>query len=399
MTDWTHHYATRASRMQASEIRELLKLLDQPDIISFAGGIPDPELFPTAEIAEACRKILSDPASAAVALQYATSEGYLPLRQWIAAYMGRLGVVCTEDNILITNGSQQGLDFIGKLFLSPNDTVLVAWPTYLGALQAFNAYEAQYARLPDADHPYVVKTGNPAPKFGYVMPEFQNPTGTSMSEAERVALLDAAEALDLPLVEDTAYEHLRYDGERAPTLLALASERAGGIDNAKVMYLGTFSKSVVPSLRIGWVVAPQEVIRKLVLIKQGSDLNASPFAQMVMREVAATIFDTHTAKIRKAYKERRDAMLKALADYMPATATWTKPEGGMFVWLTLPAHIDGAELLQRAIKDIRVAFVPGTAFFADRSGRNTVRLNFSLNSPQTINEGIKRLAGLIEPAI
>jgi DNA-binding transcriptional MocR family regulator len=397
MTDWTNYYATRAARMQASEIREILKLLDQPDIISFAGGIPDPELFPVAEIADACRDIFADKKSASTALQYAVSEGYLPLRQWIAAYMGKLGVTCTPDNILITNGSQQALDFVGKLFISPNDTVLVAWPTYLGALQAFNAYEAHYEKLPAPCSERSIESfrGKPKAKFGYVMPEFQNPTGTSLTKAERIALLNAAEALDLPLVEDAAYEHLRYDGERAPTLLTLASERAGGIDNAKVIYLGTFSKSIVPALRIGWMIGPKDVIRKMVLVKQGSDLHVSPFNQMIMQRIASTIIETHTAKIRAAYKTRRDAMLKALTAHMPAGVSWTKPEGGMFVWMTLPRPIDGAELLKRAITEKRIAFVPGYAFFADRSGRNTIRLNFSLNDPVTIDEGLKRLGNLI----
>ena len=399
MTEWTDYFASRASRMQASEIRELLKLLDQPDIISFAGGIPDPKMFPTEFIAEACQKILGDPTRAATALQYAISEGYLPLRQWLVGYMAGLGVTCTADNILITNGSQQGLDFLGKLFISPNDTVLVAWPTYLGALQAFNAYEPNYDVLPGPHSnrtPESYRTnGKPKPKFGYVMPEFQNPTGTSMTRAERLALLDAADAIDMPLIEDTAYEHLRYDGERVTPLLALAAERAGGIDNAKVMYLGTFSKSVVPALRIGWIVAPKDVIQKLVLINQASDLHVSPFNQMILHEVASTILAPHTDKIRAVYKIRRDAMLKALEEHMPAGVTWTKPEGGMFVWITLPSHIDGAKLLERSIRDARVAFVPGNAFYADRSGHNTIRMSFSLNEPDMINEGIRRLGQLL----
>jgi len=399
MTNWDHYYATRAARMQASEIRELLKLLDQPDIISFAGGIPDPELFPTEAIAKASNAILGNKGRATTALQYAVSEGYLPLREWLANYMAALGVKCTAENILITNGSQQGLDFLGKLFISPNDTILVAWPTYLGALQAFNAYEPHYDILPGPGSNRTPESyragGKPKPKFGYVMPEFQNPTGTSMTKEERIALLDAAEAIDLPLIEDAAYEHLRYDGERAPPIMALAAERAGGIDHAKVMYLGTFSKSIVPALRIGWIVAPKDVIKKLVLINQASNLHVSPLNQMILHEVAATLLETHTKKIRDIYKVRRDAMLKSLAAHMPANVSWTKPEGGMFIWMTLPNTIDGAELLRRAINDVRVAFVPGSAFFADRSGRNTIRLSFSLNDPAVIDEGIKRLASLL----
>ncbi|HVI51820.1 MAG TPA: PLP-dependent aminotransferase family protein [Candidatus Sulfotelmatobacter sp.] len=398
MTDWNDHYAQRAQRMQASEIRELLKLLDQPDIISFAGGIPDPKLFPVSAIAEATQRILGDEASAAAALQYSVSEGYLPLRQWLADYMAKLGVTCGPENIIITNGSQQGLDFIGKLFISPQDKVLVAWPTYLGALQAFSAYEPTYDLLPGLSPDRTVasyKAGAQRPKIGYVMPDFQNPTGTSLNRAERIALLDAADALNLPLIEDSAYEHLRYDGERPPTLMALAAERAGGVNNAKVLYCGTFSKSIVPSLRIGWIVAPEDVVHKLVLIKQASDLHVSTLTQMMMHEVITHLPASHGDIVRETYKTRRDALLASLAKHMPEGVSWTKPEGGMFVWMTLPGHIDGAELLARAINEIRVAFVPGSAFFPDRSGRNTLRLSFSLNEPAKIEEAMKRLGGLL----
>ena len=402
MKDWSQHYARRMDRMQASEIREILKLLDRPGIISFAGGIPDPKFFPTKEIAAACQAILSDPKRSTAAQQYATTEGYLPLRQWLADYMKSRGVDCTPDNILITNGSQQALDFLGKLFISTGDTVLVAWPTYLGALQAFNAYEPTFDHLPGPGSNRTPESytagGKPAPKFGYVMPEFQNPTGTSLTLAERHEMLDAAEAMDLPLIEDCAYDRLRYDGETLPPMLALAAKRAGGIDKCKVIYCGTFSKSIVPSLRIGWVVGAKEVIRKLVLLKQAADLHTSPLNQMVAHEIAASIIEPHTAKIRVVYKERRDAMLAALSKHMPAGVTWTKPEGGMFVWMTLPAHIDGAELLKRAIEQENIAFVPGSAFFADRSGKNTIRLNFSLSEPAMIEEGVMRLGRLLKSA-
>lgn len=392
MINWPSHYAKRADRMQASEIREILKLLDQPDIISFAGGIPDPKFFPTKEIADVCQKILTDPARSAAALQYAVSEGYLPLREYLAKTMGEMGAPCTPDNILITNGSQQALDFLGKLFISAGDTVLVSWPTYLGALQAFNAYEPDYAPLPALGETY---TGKAKPKFGYVTPEFQNPTGTTLSLAEREALLNLSDKLDMPMIEDHAYNKLRYDGEAVPPIMSLAIKRAGSIDNTKIIYCGTFSKSIVPALRIGWIVGAKELIRKLVLIKQASDLHVSPFNQMIAHDIASTVMESHTAKTRVVYKERRDAMLSALERYMPQGVSWTKPEGGMFVWMTLPERFDGADLLKTSIERARVAFVPGYAFFPDRSGRNTIRLNFSLNEPAQIEEGIKRLAWLI----
>ena len=391
MSNWPTYYATRADRMQASEIRELLKLLEQPDIISFAGGIPDPKLFPTAEITKTCNAILNDPVRAAQALQYSVSEGYAPLRQWIADSMIKMGVPCTADNVMITNGSQQALDFIGKLLISAGDTVLVTWPTYLGALQAFNAYEPSYAPLPKMGENY----NGPKAKFAYVTPEFQNPTGETLNIKEREALLDLSDKLDIPLIEDHAYERLRYEGEAVPPISALAIKRAGHINKTKTLYLGTFSKSIVPALRIGWVVGAEDVIRKLVLIKQASDLNVSLFNQMIAYDIASSVMEQHTAKVRVIYKERRDAMLAALKKYMPAGVTWTQPEGGMFLWITLPERFDGDEFLKQSIERARVAFVPGYAFFPDRTGRNTIRLSFSLNPPEVVEEGIKRLAWLV----
>ncbi|HEX7969474.1 MAG TPA: PLP-dependent aminotransferase family protein [Stellaceae bacterium] len=396
MVDWDGRYATRASRMAASEIRELLKILDQPNIISFAGGIPDPALFPRDAIAAAYAHILGDPARAGVALQYSASEGYRPLREWIAAYMAGLGVACGADHILVTSGSQQALDFIAKLFISPGDRVLVARPTYLGALQAMSAYEPTYGPLPSrGDNRLAFAPGRGRNALGYVMPDFQNPTGTSLDLAERQALLDAAAAIDLPLVEDAAYEALRYDGESLPSLLALDAARAGGIDEGRVLYCGTFSKTVVPGLRLGWVAAPLPVIRRLVLIKQASDLHTATLTQMVMHEVVQAVLPRALAPIRSAYRARRDAMLAALAAEMPPGVRWTEPEGGMFIWLTLPQTIDGAALFKRAIAEARVAFVPGRAFHADGSGANTLRLNFSLADEARIAEGIARLGALL----
>jgi DNA-binding transcriptional MocR family regulator len=396
MTEWDQRYAARARGMVASEIRELLKLLDQPDIISLAGGIPDPALFPVQAIAAAHQRILGDSARAAAALQYSPSEGYRPLREWIAQYMIALGVPCSAEHILITSGSQQALDFIAKLFIGAGDTVLVARPTYLGALQAMSAYEPRYAPLPRRgdNHP-VASPGSGRTALAYVMPSFANPTGETLDAAERVALLDALATLDVPAIEDAAYEALCYDGAPAPALLALDAARRGGIDQGRVLYCGTFSKTVVPGLRLGWVVAPLPVIRRLVLIKQASDLHTPSLGQMVMHEVVQEVLPAHIAPIRAAYRARRDAMLTALAAEMPAGVQWTKPHGGMFLWLTLPAEIDAAALLQRAISEARVAFVPGSAFHADGSGANTLRLSFSRADEATIGEGIARLATLL----
>ncbi|PDT54644.1 MULTISPECIES: PLP-dependent aminotransferase family protein [Sinorhizobium] len=400
MLNWESIFATRSSRMKASEIRELLKLLDRPDIISFAGGIPDPELFPQAEFAQAYAEIFGGPAVSA-ALQYSVSEGYRPLREWLAKQMTALGIPATVDNIFITSGSQQGLDYLGKLFLSPKDTALVTWPTYLGALQAFNAYEPNYDQLnpggnrtPQAYIRAAAEAGGRV-KFAYLSADFANPTGETVDRAGRERVLDLAEELDIPVIEDAAYQSLRYDGEAIPPILALEIARRGDINNARTIYCGSFSKTLAPGLRVGWVCAAEPVIRKLVLLKQAADLHSSTINQMAICTVAERGFDEQVAKVHKVYKHRRDTMLAALERYMPAGITWTKPEGGMFVWVTLPNGTDGAELLAKSIQSAKVAFVPGRAFFADGSGVNTLRLSFSCANDRMIDEGIRRLGELI----
>ena len=397
--DWSKVLATRSTRMKASEIRELLKLLDQPDIISFAGGIPDPALFPADAFATAFADTMSQ--SAALALQYSVSEGYKPLRDWIAAEMGKIGIPCDADNILITSGSQQALDYLGKLMISPNDTVMVGWPTYLGALGAYNAYEPRYTRLDPfsnaaagAVQAEAAEAGGRV-KFAYLSADFCNPTGETISRAGRLALLEQADALDIAIVEDAAYQALRYDGEAVPPILALDIARSGGIENTRTIYCGSFSKTLAPGLRVGWVVAAKPVIARLVLLKQAADLHSSTLSQIATYKVASTQFDSHVAKLRAVYGGRRGRMVAALAREMPEGVSFTRPEGGMFVWLTLPEGMDGAELLARAIAEERVAFVPGGAFFADGSNRNTLRLSFSCASDAQIDEGIARLGRLL----
>lgn len=392
MRHWSGDFARRAGRITGSEIRELLKLLARPGVISFAGGIPDPALFPREIIADAYGRLLAEPGSAAAALQYGISEGYPPLREWIAGYMAGLGVRCGPEHVLVTNGSQQALDFLAKLFLDPGDRVLSARPTYLGALQAFTAYEAEYGVFPEG----LGQAAQPA-KLAYLMPDFANPSGRTMSVDERGAVLATAAALDLPVIEDAAYEQLYYDRAPLPSLLALDSAVAG-IDGGRVIYCGTFSKTVVPGLRIGWIVAPRPVVEKLVLIKQAGDLHTSGLNQMAMLAVAQEIVPGHAGRIRDAYRARRDTMLAALDACMPPGVRWTRPAGGMFLWLTLPERIDAAVLLERAIQTADVAFVPGAAFYPDRSVRNALRLSFSLNPPDEIEVGISRLAQVIRDA-
>ncbi|PST19147.1 GntR family transcriptional regulator [Rhizobium sp. JAB6] len=400
MLNWENIFATRSSRMRASEIRELLKLLERPDIISFAGGIPDPALFPDAEFKQAYADIFSGPTVNA-ALQYSVSEGYKPLREWLVGQMGALGIPCELENVFIVSGSQQGLDYLGKLFLSPRDTALVTAPTYLGALQAFNAYEPTYDQLtpngnrtPDSYRAAASQAGGRV-KFAYLSADFANPTGETVDLAGREKLLDLAEELDIAVIEDAAYQSLRYNGEPVAPILALEIARKGSINGTRTIYCGSFSKTLAPGLRVGFVVANASVIRKLVLMKQAADLHSSTINQIAIHQVAERGFEAQVAKIRKTYSHRRDCMLAALAKYMPEGASWTKPEGGMFVWVTLPKGMDGAKLLARSLETAKVAFVPGQAFFADGSGANTFRVSFSCANDELIEEGISRLGKLI----
>jgi len=385
--------------MAASEIRELLKVVDQPGVLSFAGGIPDPALFPVEEAKAAYAAVLGAPTNG---LQYSVSEGYLPLRQWIARHMGSLGVPCDADNIIVTCGSQQGLEFLGRLLLSPGDTALVAAPTYLGALQAFAGSEPRYDELrPEhgnrtpGSYADAARSAGGEVKLAYVVPDFANPTGETLSLAARVRLLDLAGEQDIPIIEDAAYAMLRFGGRPVPPILALEVERRGSVEKARAVYCGTFSKVLSPGLRVGWIVAPKVLIRRLVLIKQASDLNSATINQMVMLRLAETAFDRQVARARTHYRSRRDWLLAALQRHMPAGVSWTHPQGGLFVWVTLPEGIDAAALLQRSLKEAGVAFVPGGAFFHDGRGRNTLRLSYSLPGEADIDRSIARLAQLI----
>lgn len=395
-------YAGRVDRMKASEIRELLKLLEQPGIISLAGGIPDPKLFPIAEAQAAYAEVLGNPTLGPQALQYSVSEGYLPLRQWIVSHMMTRGVPCIADNIVITSGSQQGLEFLGRLLLSPKDTALVEAPTYLGALQAFSTFEPHYDELrpesgnrtPEAYAASATAAGGRV-KFAYVVPDFANPTGLTLSLVARENLLTLARELEVPVLEDSAYAALRYEGTPIPSLQSLDIRRMGSIDASRVVYCGTFSKTVTPGLRLGWLCASREIIRRLVLVKQATDLNSPLLNQMVMRRLVEEVYDRQVEKTIARYRGRRDAMLRALETYMPTGVTWTQPEGGLFIWVTLPDGTDGAALLERAVAEAKVAFVPGAAFFAGQQGRNTIRLSFSLPDEEAITTAIQRLSNLL----
>jgi len=382
--------------MKSSAIRELLKLTERPDIISFGGGMPAPEIFPSEEIRLACDRILKE--NSAKALQYGTTEGFNPLRQMITEESTHNGLHCDLENILITSGSQQALDLLGKVFINPGDNILVESPTYLGALQAWNAYGVEYVVVKSDEHgmlPESLEEGlRNNPKFMYVLPNFQNPTGITFSLERRKKVVELADKYGVPIIEDDPYGQLRFEGESLPSLVMLDSKMRGqsvSRYNGNVIYLSTFSKILAPGIRLAWVIAPPEAVSKIVQAKQGADLNTSSFNQMIAYEVGKDGFiNRHVEKIRAVYHERRDVMLDALDEHSPKGVRWTHPQGGLFLWVTLPEGNDSAELMKEALKQ-NVAFVPGGSFHPLGGGENTIRLNFSFSNPQTINEGISRL--------
>lgn len=394
---WEPNLASTAGVIKGSAIRELLKITEQPGVISFAGGLPAPACFPAEEIALATERVLAT--EAARVLQYGPTEGFPPLREFLVTLMRQRGVEITSADVLVSSGSQQALDMIGKLMIDQGDVVLVEDPTYVGALQAFRPYRPRFVGVAMDEHGLIPEAVEAAltqlereglrPKFLYTVATFQNPTGVTLSRARREALLDLAERYNLPIVEDDPYGELRYSGEPVPSLAALDTARHGGPHH--VVYFSTFSKLLAPSLRVGWIVGPQPVLRRMAQIKQGLDLHTGSLVQAIAFEACRDgLLDRHVPRIRAMYHQRRDAMLAALEREMPAGVQWTTPEGGMFLWLTVPEYVDVADLLQRAIER-QVAFVPGAAFFANGGGPNTMRLNFSHPSVEQIEEGVRRL--------
>ncbi|HTV65657.1 MAG TPA: PLP-dependent aminotransferase family protein [Bryocella sp.] len=394
---WAHRYAQRTKSAKSSIIRELLKLTQNPEVISFAGGLPAPDIFPVARFQEACQRVLQTQASAA--LQYGPTEGYRPLRELIVAHMARYGILAGVDNVLITSGSQQALDLIAKLLINRGDRILAESPTYVGALQAFDLMGAEYVTVP-IDHDglqtcnmeQALRSG---PKFMYILPNFQNPGGVTLSRPRRDELVSLSDKYGIPIVEDDPYGQLRYEGEHQPPLVVLDRtnlERDNGYKLGNVIYLSTFSKVLAPGLRVAWIVAPPDVIARLSQLKQSTDLHTSSFAQMVTYEAARDGFmDEHVKLIRKVYSERRDAMLQALEAFFPPEVSWTHPQGGLFLWVTMPPDIDSRKLLDSALRQ-NVAFVPGDAFYPNGDSGSHMRLNFSNAQPEMIREGIRRLS-------
>jgi DNA-binding transcriptional MocR family regulator len=389
-------FANRMDNIKGSAIRELLKLTEEPDIISFAGGLPAPELFPLKEIEEVAVKVIREEGRAA--LQYSTTEGFLPLREKIVERMKKVKVECKPNDILITSGSQQGLEFSGRIFVNEGDVIICESPSYLGALNAFKAYLPKFVEIPMDDDGMIIEElekaleQNPNAKFIYTIPDFQNPTGRTMSLERRKKLLELAYKYNIPVVEDNPYGELRFEGEILP---AIKSFDTKGL----VIHLGTFSKTFCPGVRLGWVVASPEILSKYIVVKQGADLQSSTISQ---REVSKFLemfdLDAHIENLIKIYRKRRDLMLETMEKEFPAGVTFTRPAGGLFTWVTFPAHLDAAEVMKKSIEQ-KVAFVPGQSFFPNGEFKNHGRFNYSNMPEEKIVEGIKRLGKVLRELI
>ena len=385
---WDKRLATRTRGMKPSFIREILKFTANPEIISFAGGLPAPDFFPIREFGEACKEVLRTHGEEA--LQYGPTEGYQPLKQFIAEMLSKYGIRVETDNIIMTNGSQQALDLIGKLFINPGDCMITSAPTYLGALQAWESYEARFCTLSiDGegliidDLPAILESDHDH-KLIYVLPNFHNPAGTTMPLERRERLVEIAREHDLVIIEDDPYGELRYEGEYITPIFRLAPERT--------IYLSTFSKTLTPGIRLAYVVAPKPIITRFVQAKQGADLHTGTFVQMVVNDICQRGFlRQHVKRLRGVYSQRRDMMMDAIAEHWPQECTYTRPKGGLFLWAQAPEQIKTREFIDKAL-EMNVAYVPGFAFYpGGEGGDQAMRLNFSYANEELINEGIYRL--------
>jgi 2-aminoadipate transaminase len=386
-------FAGRMAGMPPSAVREILKVAERPDILSFAGGLPAPELFPVEAIGAAHAEVLSRDGGSA--LQYSTTEGFGPLREWIAEHLQARGIPARPDQLLITNGSQQGIDLCARVFLDPGDVVLVESPTYLAAIQAFAAYQVRLVAVPSDDHGMQVDKvaaliAEHNPKLIYLVPSFQNPQGTTLSQDRRAALAAIADDHRVAIIEDDPYGELSFSG--------LPPRPIAACGHGNVLYLGTFSKTLAPGLRIGWLWADPAVLRKATIAKQAADLHTASLAQRATSALLARFdYAGHVARICDVYSERCRTMLSAIAEHFPEGCRWVAPTGGMFVWLQLPAGLDADALLAAAIGR-KVAFVPGSSFFVGEDRRNFIRLNFSNQPPPSIIEGMRRLGHVVAAA-
>jgi len=393
-TDWENVLAKRTERMKSSVIRELLKFTLLPDVISFAGGLPAPEAFPVRDFQDACQWVLEH--NAEQALQYGTTEGLPQLKEYVIEIMAKYEIPAVQENILFTNGSQQALDFIGRVFVDKGDKIITGRPTYLGAIQAWNVYGPEYLSVPLDEHGMRMDKlqealeANPDVKFIYVLPNFHNPAGTTLPLDRRLRLVELAVEHGCFIIEDDPYGELRFEGEDITPIFAMHKENT--------IYMSTFSKTLAPGLRLGWIVASEQIMGKLIHAKQGTDLNTSTLVQYVANDICQRgLLRAHVQKIRDIYRERRNVMLKTMEEHFPPDVTWTRPLGGLFLWAQLPDCLDAQDLLKVAIEE-NVSFVPGHAFYPPGSedGRCCMRLNFSYSNCETIEEGIKRLGRAIK---
>ncbi|MDP4144058.1 MAG: PLP-dependent aminotransferase family protein [Bacillota bacterium] len=386
-------FSKRTNNVKASETREILKVTERPEIISFAGGLPAPELFPVETLKEACEIVLKEMGQSA--LQYATTEGFNPLRNIIIDRMKALDIEASLENILVTAGSQQGLDLVGKLFIDEGDTIICESPTYLAAINAFKVYDAKFAEVAMDDDGMIMEElektliNNPKAKFIYTIPDFQNPTGRTMSLERRKRLIELANQYDVLIVEDNPYGAVRFAGQDLPPVKAFDKE-------GRVIYLSTFSKIFCPGLRLGWMCANAEFTEKFVAFKQSADLHTNVFAQMITaKHIELHDLEEHVKEIKAVYLHRRGLMLKCIKEEFPEGLKYTSPEGGLFIWVELPSHIDSKELFSKCLEN-NVAFVPGHPFFPNGGCTNTFRLNYSNMPDEKIIEGIKRLGTAIK---
>ena len=381
-------FSERAQQLQSSFIREILKITQRPEIISFAGGLPSPATFPVERMRAAYEKVLSE--TGKVALQYGPTDGYAPLREWIANSLSTEGSTILPEQILMTSGSQQALDLLGKVLIDEGSRVLVETPSYLGALQAFSVYRPEFVSVDTDEHglvPSSLEGIAQGARLLYSLPNFQNPTGRSLSLERRQELVETCARLGVPLIEDDPYGALSYRGEPMPKMVAMNPDG--------VIYMGSFSKVLTPGIRLGYVCAPLPLVRRLELAKQAADLHTAQITQMVVHEVVKDGFlEQHIPTIRHLYGDQCQVMLDAMKEHFPAGVTWTQPEGGMFIWVTLPQQVDAMKLLEQSLA-ARVAFVPGAPFYANDPASNTLRLSFVTVPPERIREGIAVLGKLI----
>jgi 2-aminoadipate transaminase len=396
--DWSRRFARRAQEMKPSRLRELLKVTARPGMISFAGGLPAAELFPIDRVQAAVQAVLRRVGGRA--LQYGETEGVAELRDWIARHYSNDSLQLTRDNVLVTTGAQQALDLIGRVLLDEGDRVIVENPTYMAALMAWRplgtvflpAAADEYGVIPEQAAPLFAED----PKIAYLIPNFQNPTGACLTTERRKLVVGLAQERDVPLIEDDPYGELRYEGDPAPSLLELDNPPD---DGGRVLRTGTFSKTLMPGLRVGWIIGPRAALERMGRAKQSMDLHTSTFNQHLALElINGGYLEEMIPKLRSAYRERRDAMLDSLAEHFPEGSHWARPQGGMFVFVAFPPEVSAGELLTRAIEQ-NVAFVPGEEFHLNGAGKNTMRLNFTKSNPSEIREGIRRLADLLKSPV